>query len=66
MPPNWSYNPSDWTQRLPIIVLAVIGLYVSRYLATYQLGHIPAVWDPFFDGSPPDPQNGTEKINILR
>ena len=62
VPPDWSYNPSTWTQRLPIIVLAVIGLYVSRYLAAYQLGHIPAVWDPFFDGSPLDPQNGTEEI----
>ncbi|MGH8727418.1 MAG: NAD-dependent epimerase/dehydratase family protein, partial [Burkholderiales bacterium] len=62
VPPDWSYNPSGWTQRLPIIVLAVIGLYVSRYLAAYQLGHIPDVWDPFFDGSPLDPQNGTEEI----
>ncbi|OOO00851.1 MAG: N-acetyl-alpha-D-glucosaminyl-diphospho-ditrans,octacis-undecaprenol 4-epimerase [Chromatiales bacterium USCg_Taylor] len=62
VPPDWSYNPSNWTQRLPIIVLAVIGLYVSRYLAAYQLGHIPDVWDPFFAGSPLDPQNGTEEI----
>ena len=37
-PPGWSYNPSTWTQRLPIIVLALVGLYVSRYLAAYQLG----------------------------
>ncbi len=62
MPPGWSYNPSDWTQRLPIIALALIGLYVSRYLAAYQLGHIPGVWDPFFAGSPVDPRNGTEEI----
>ena len=62
VPPGWSYNPSNWTQRLPIIVLALIGLYVSRYLAAYQLGHIPDVWDPFFAGSPLDPQNGTEEI----
>jgi nucleoside-diphosphate-sugar epimerase len=62
VPPGWSYNPSNWTQRLPIIVLALIGLYVSRYLAAYQLGHIPHVWDPFFAGSPVDPQNGTEEI----
>lgn len=61
-PPGWSYNPSDWTQRLPIIALALIGLYVSRYLAAYQLGHIPHVWDPFFTGSPADPRNGTEEI----
>ena len=62
VPPGWSYNPSDWTQRLPIIVLAILGLYVSRYLAAYQLGYIPDVWDPYFAGSPVDPQNGTEEI----
>lgn len=62
VPPGWSYNPSDWTQRLPIIALAIVGLYVSRYLAGYQLGHIPDVWDPFFAGSAADPQNGTEEI----
>ena len=62
IPPHWSYNPSEWTQRLPIIALAILGLYVSRYLAAYQLGHIPDVWDPFFAGSPANPQNGTEEI----
>ncbi|QRM35935.1 vitamin K epoxide reductase family protein [Microvirga sp. VF16] len=62
MPPDWSYNPSSWVQRLPIIILALVGLYVSRYLAAYQLGHIPDVWDPFFSGAPSDPQNGTEEI----
>ena len=62
IPPQWSYNPSEWSQRLPIIVLAILGLYVSRYLAAYQLGHIPGVWDPFFAGSLADPQNGTEEI----
>ena len=62
IPPGWSYNPSSWSQRLPIILMALFGLYVSRYLAGYQLGHIPAVWDPFFAGSPTDPQNGTEEV----
>lgn len=62
IPPGWSYNPSAWTQRLPIIATALIGLFVARYLAGYQLGHIPDVWDPFFDGSASDPQNGTEEI----
>ena len=62
VPPGWSYNPSSWAQRLPIIVLALLGLYVSRYLAGYQLGHIPGLWDPFFDGSAADPRNGTEEI----
>lgn len=62
VPPRWSYNPSAWTQRLPIIALALIGLYVSRYLAGYQLGHISGVWDPFFAGSSTDLRNGTEEI----
>lgn len=61
-PLGWSYNPSSWTQRLPIVLIALFGLYVSRYLAGYQLGHIPDVWDPFFAGSSTDPQNGTEEV----
>jgi nucleoside-diphosphate-sugar epimerase len=61
-PPGWSYNPSTWSQRIPIIGLALIGLYVSRYLGAYQLGHIESVWDPFFAGDPADPRNGTEEI----
>lgn len=62
VPPGWDYNPSTWTQRLPIIALAVLGLEVSRYLAAYQLGLIDGVWEPFFAGSAVDPQNGTEEI----
>jgi nucleoside-diphosphate-sugar epimerase len=62
MPPGWSYNPSSWTQRLPIILLALVGLQVSRYLASYQLGQVQGVWEPFFAGSAVDPRNGTEEI----
>jgi nucleoside-diphosphate-sugar epimerase len=62
IPPGWSYNPSDWTQRLPIIALAFIGLYASRYLAGYQLELLDHVWEPFFAGNPADPQNGVEEI----
>lgn len=61
-PPGWSYNPSEWTQRLPIIVLALVGLYVSRYLAAYQMEQIDHVWEPFFQGDRSDPRNGTEEI----
>jgi len=60
-PPGWSYNPSDWVQRLPIIALALFGLFFSLSLAAYQLGHIDSVWEPFFAGGP-DPKNGTEEI----
>jgi hypothetical protein len=31
-------------------------------LCAYQLGHIDGVWEPFFEGSSQDPQNGTEEI----
>jgi hypothetical protein len=51
-PPDWSYNPSDWTQRGPIIAMAFVGFFLSRYLAAYQLGHISYPWDPAFgDGT---------------
>jgi uncharacterized membrane protein len=51
-PPGWSYNPSDWIQRGPIIAMALVGFFLSRYLAAYQLGHIAYPWDPFFaDGT---------------
>lgn len=51
-PPGWSYNPSDWFQRGPIIAMAFVGFFLSRYLAAYQLGHIPYPWDPLFgDGT---------------
>ena len=52
LPPGWSYNPSTWLQRAPIILLAVVGFLASRYMAAFQLGHITTVWDPFFgDGT---------------
>lgn len=61
VPPGWDSSPSSWAQRIPIIVLAFVGLHVSRYLAAYQLGHIDGVWDPFFSGGP-GLKNGTEEI----
>ena len=51
-PPGWSYNPSGWVQRGPIIAMAFVGFFLSRYLAAYQLGHIAWPADPFFgDGT---------------
>lgn len=54
IPPGWTYNPSSWQQRIPLIGLALIGFLISRYLAAYQLGFIDYAWDPWFG-------NGTEK-----
>lgn len=50
-PPGWSYNPSGWVQRLAIVFLAMIGFFLARYLAAFQLGHIVSPWDPFFGES---------------
>jgi len=49
IPNGWSYNPSSWMERIPVITLAWIGFFVSRYLAAFQLGYIDTVWDPFFN-----------------
>ena len=61
IPEGWDFSPSSWTQRLPIIGLAVIGLLISRHMTAYQLGHIDFLWDPFFSGGP-GPKNGSEEI----
>lgn len=55
IPPGWSYNPSTWKERMPIILLAIIGTAIAGYLAIYQLGIVNAVWEPFFG-------NGSQKI----
>ena len=62
VPPGWTYCPSTGAQRLPIALLALIGLLISRLLTAYQLGHVDGVLEPFFAGDPGDPKNGTEEI----
>jgi nucleoside-diphosphate-sugar epimerase/uncharacterized membrane protein len=59
-PPGWTYCPSTYLQRTPIIALGVVGLVLARILTAYQLGHIETVWEPFFEGR--GPLNGTEHI----
>lgn len=54
-PRGWSYNPSDWGERLPIVGLAVVGFGIALYLALYQWRVVTTVWEPFFGG-------GSEKI----
>jgi uncharacterized membrane protein len=52
IPPGWSQNPASWSQRLPIVGLALVGMGIAGYLALYQYEVIPSVWEPFFaDGS---------------
>src|SRR5690606_33098326 len=55
VPPGWEYNPSTWDQRIPIIILAIVGTGIATYLALYQLEIMPTVWEPFFG-------RGSEKI----
>jgi len=48
VPPGWSYNPSSWPQRAPVIALALVGFLLSRQMASFELHYIPAIPDPFF------------------
>lgn len=61
LPLGWSYSPSTYVQRVPIVALAFAGLFISRYLAAFQLGHLDTVWDPFFPGLA-GTANGTEAV----
>lgn len=52
IPPGWSYNPSSWPQRIPVIALACFGWLGARYLDAYQMGFITTMWEPWFgDGT---------------
>jgi uncharacterized membrane protein len=55
IPKGWSYNPSSWVQRFPILVFGTIGWFAARLMCAYQLGYIDSIWDPFF-------VDGTEKV----
>jgi hypothetical protein len=50
--PPFDYNPSAWSQRVPIAALAGVAFFISVYMALYQWRLIPDVWDPIFgDGT---------------
>lgn len=52
VPPGWTYNPSTWGQRLPIVGAAALGLGIATWLALFQLEAVGSVWEPFFgDGT---------------
>ena len=46
--PPWDYNPSAWSQRIPICLLAMVAFFISAYMALYQWRLIDGVWDPVF------------------
>lgn len=47
-PAPWSYNPSAWSERIPICVIALLGFAIAGYMALYQWRWIGGVWDPVF------------------
>ena len=55
IPPGWDINPSSWSQRIPLVVIAFAGFLISLYLGLYQLEIFPDVWEPFFG-------NGSERV----
>lgn len=44
----WSYNPSAWSQRVPICLLAFVATLISAHLTAFQWHLIDYVWDPVF------------------
>ncbi|MFP4623089.1 MAG: vitamin K epoxide reductase family protein [Gemmatimonadota bacterium] len=52
---GWAYNPSAWSERIPIVVLGVVAMFIALYLASYQFGWVDSVWDPVFGA-------GTERV----
>jgi uncharacterized membrane protein len=48
-------NPSAWSQRVPIAILAGLGTIIASYMAMFQWGLIETVWDPVFG-------EGSEKV----
>jgi len=46
--PPWRYNPSAWSQRIPICLLAAVAFLISSYMALYQWRLLGSAWDPIF------------------
>lgn len=55
IPAAWNYNPSSWSQRIPLVAIAIIGFFIATYLGLYQLQKVSSVWEPFFG-------KGSEKV----
>lgn len=48
VPQPWNYNPSAWSQRIPICVLAMIAFAIAAYMGLYQWRLVDSAWDPIF------------------
>ena len=55
IPTGQDHNPSAWSERTPLLVLACIGFLIALYLGLFQVHVFSTVWDPFFG-------DGTKKI----
>lgn len=52
IPPGWNYNPSRWSERVPLMMISAIGFCIAMYLGFYQMHIVNSAWDPFFyDGT---------------
>ena len=50
-----SSNPSSWSKRFPLLIMALAGFFIALYLGFYQLHIFATVWEPFFG-------NGTNAV----
>jgi hypothetical protein len=48
IPHGWDYNPSSWSQRWPLNLLALIGFLIALYLVLCRPEVLASVWEPFF------------------
>lgn len=48
IPQPWDYNPSRWSQRIPICILAMVAFVIAAYMGLYQWRLIGSAWDPVF------------------
>ena len=55
IPLGWSFNPSRFSHRVPVIFFAVTCWFLARYLDGFELGYYRTPWDPFF-------KNGTMTV----
>jgi len=50
--PPYPHNPSAWSQRIPLCLLAFVAAAISTHLSMYQWDLIESTYDPVFgDGS---------------
>ncbi|WP_436715143.1 vitamin K epoxide reductase family protein [Roseiconus lacunae] len=53
--PPYRHNPSAWSQRLPICIMAFVAAVISTHLSLFQWGLIEGTWDPVFG-------NGSDRV----